>query len=90
MVTKIVHEELVGLLGGTTTELDFKGRPAVVMLVGLQGSGKTTNAAKIARWIKDKKGLFPLLVPADTSRPAAREQLLVLGEQASHSHRRHP
>jgi signal recognition particle subunit SRP54 len=83
MVTKVVHEELVALLGGTTTDLDFKGRPAVVMLVGLQGSGKTTTAAKIARWIKDRKGLFPLLVPADTSRPAAREQLLVLGQQAS-------
>ena len=83
MVTKIVHDELVTLLGGETSSLDFKGRPAVVMLVGLQGSGKTTTAAKIARWIKDKKGLFPLLVPADTSRPAAREQLLVLGEKAS-------
>jgi signal recognition particle subunit SRP54 len=82
MVTKIVHEELVGLLGGSTTDLDFKGRPAVVMLVGLQGSGKTTTAAKLARWVKDKKGLFPLLVPADTTRPAAREQLLVLGEKA--------
>ena len=83
MVTKIVYEELVTLLGGETSGLDFKGRPAVVMLVGLQGSGKTTTAAKIARWIKDKKGLFPLLVPADTSRPAAREQLLILGEKAS-------
>ena len=82
MVTKIVHDELVGLLGGTTTELEFKGRPAVVMLVGLQGSGKTTTAAKMAKWIKEKKNLFPLLVPADTSRPAASEQLLVLGEQA--------
>ena len=83
MVTKIVHEELVSLLGGDNDRSRFKGRPAVVMLVGLQGSGKTTTAAKIARWIKDKKGLFPLLVPADTSRPAAREQLLVLGEKAS-------
>jgi len=83
MVTKIVHEELVTLLGGETTELDLKGRPAVVMLVGLQGSGKTTTAAKMARWIKDQKNLFPLLVPADTSRPAAREQLLILGEKAS-------
>jgi len=82
MVTKIVHEELVVLLGGATTELEFKGRPAVVMMVGLQGSGKTTNAAKMARWIKARKGLFPLLVPADTSRPAAREQLLILGKQA--------
>ena len=82
MVTKIVQDELVELLGGTTTELEFKGRPAVVMLVGLQGSGKTTTAAKMAKWIKEKKNLFPLLVPADTSRPAAREQLLVLGEQA--------
>jgi len=83
MVTKIVHEELVSLLGGETTDLNFKGRPAVIMLVGLQGSGKTTTAAKIARWIKERKGLFPLLVPADTSRPAAREQLLILGEKAS-------
>jgi signal recognition particle subunit SRP54 len=83
MVTKIVHDELVTLLGGETTELDLKGRPAVIMLVGLQGSGKTTTAAKMARWIKDRKNLFPLLVPADTSRPAAREQLLVLGEKAS-------
>ncbi len=82
MVTKIVHEELVRILGGETAQIDLKGRPAVVMLVGLQGSGKTTSAAKLARWIKEKKGLFPLLVPADTSRPAAREQLLVLGEQA--------
>jgi signal recognition particle subunit SRP54 len=83
MVTKIVYEELVTLLGGETTELSLKGRPAVIMLVGLQGSGKTTTAAKIGRWIKDRKNLFPLLVPADTSRPAAREQLMVLGEQAS-------
>jgi len=83
MVTKIVHDELITLLGGATAELDFKGRPAVVMLVGLQGSGKTTTAAKLARWIKASKGLFPLLVPADTSRPAAREQLLVLGQQAA-------
>ena len=82
MVTKIVHDELVTLLGGSTTELDFRGRPAVVMLVGLQGSGKTTTAAKLAGWVKQKKGLFPLLVPADTSRPAAREQLMVLGEKA--------
>jgi len=82
MVTKIVHEELVALLGGVATEPNFKGRPAVVMMVGLQGSGKTTSAAKIASWIKEKKGLFPLLVPADTSRPAAREQLMILGKQA--------
>ncbi len=82
MVTKIVHEELVGILGGEAIDLDLKGRPAVVMLVGLQGSGKTTTAAKLGRWIKARKNLFPLLVPADTSRPAAREQLLVLGEQA--------
>ncbi len=83
MVTKIVHEELVTLLGGETAEIDLKGRPAVIMLVGLQGSGKTTTAAKMARWIREKKNLYPLLVPADTSRPAAREQLLVLGEKAS-------
>ena len=83
MVTKVVHDELKHLLGDSTTELSFKGRPAVVMLVGLQGSGKTTTAAKLACWVRDKKRLFPLLVPADTSRPAAREQLLVLGKQVS-------
>jgi len=83
MVTKVVHDELVQLLGGTTAELELKGRPAVLMLVGLQGSGKTTTAAKVARWVRAKKGLFPLLVPADTSRPAAREQLLILGQKAS-------
>ncbi|NOZ94867.1 MAG: signal recognition particle protein [Acidobacteria bacterium] len=83
MVAKIVHEELVAILGGETAELSFKGRPAVILLVGLQGSGKTTTAAKLAKWIREKKGLFPLLVPADTSRPAAREQLLVLGKQAN-------
>ncbi|MCP4898442.1 MAG: signal recognition particle protein [bacterium] len=82
MVTKIVHDELVNLLGGTVSDLEFKGRPATIMLVGLQGSGKTTTAAKLASWVKAKKGLFPLLVPADTSRPAAREQLLILGKQA--------
>jgi len=81
MVAKVVHEELVQLLGRETVDLDFRGRPAVVMLVGLQGSGKTTTAAKLARWVREKKNLFPLLVPADTSRPAAREQLLVLGEK---------
>jgi len=82
MVTKVVHDELVRLLGGEVAEPQLKGRPAVVMLVGLQGSGKTTTAAKLALWIKQKRGLFPLLVPADTSRPAAREQLLILGEKA--------
>jgi len=83
MVTKVVHEELVGILGGTTADLDFKGRPAVIMVVGQQGSGKKTNAAKMALWIKEKKSLFPLLVPADTSRPAAREQLMILAKQAN-------
>ena len=73
MVTKIVSDELVTLLGGDTAELDFKGRPAVVMLVGLQGSGKTTTAAKMARWIKSSKGLFPLLVPADPDDPGAAQ-----------------
>ena len=54
MVTKIVHDELVGLLGGSTTELDLRGRPAVVMLVGLQGSGKTTTAAKLAQMLREQ------------------------------------
>ena len=84
-ICKVAHRigaDLI-LMGSHNESLQLAGpSPVCVMLVGLQGSGKTTTAAKMARWIKDKKNLFPLLVPADTSRPAAREQLLVLGEQA--------
>jgi signal recognition particle subunit SRP54 len=80
-VIKIVHQELVNTLGGTTGKLTMNPRPpTVVMLVGLQGSGKTTACGKLARHLKSQ-GLQPLLVAADLQRPAAVTQLQVLGEQ---------
>ncbi len=80
-VIKVVHDELVTLLGSETAGLRLDGRqPVTIMLAGLQGSGKTTTAAKLARQLK-AKGRRPLLVPADVYRPAAIEQLHVLGEQ---------
>ncbi|MBW2091193.1 MAG: signal recognition particle protein [Deltaproteobacteria bacterium] len=82
-VVKIVYEELTSLMGGTGQDLDFSGRPPwILLLVGLQGSGKTTSAGKLARYLKTK-GRHPLLVPADVQRPAAIEQLMKLGEQVS-------
>jgi signal recognition particle subunit SRP54 len=79
---KIVHRELVELLGGERTAFTLSGRPpVVVMLVGLNGSGKTTTAAKLARWTSVELGRTPYLVPADVYRPAAIEQLTRLGEQ---------
>jgi signal recognition particle subunit SRP54 len=81
-VIKIVHEELVGVLGGETRRLQFaKQPPTVIMLAGLQGSGKTTLAGKLARWLKGQ-GHQPLLVAADLQRPNAVNQLQVLGERA--------
>ena len=77
---KIVHDELVNLMGGVGRELDLSSSPAVIMLVGLQGSGKTTTAAKLARRLK-KRGRSPVLVCCDTKRPAAVEQLAALGRQ---------
>jgi signal recognition particle subunit SRP54 len=82
-VIKIVHEELTRLLGGELRPLRFKGFPSPVMLVGLQGTGKTTTCAKLGVFIRTKLGKHVLLVPADTQRPAAREQLEQLGVQAS-------
>ncbi len=82
-VVKIVHEELINLLGRHNQQINLAGhQPAVILLVGLQGSGKTTTAAKIARWLK-KRGRKPYLVPADVYRPAAIEQLTTLGKQLS-------
>lgn len=80
---KIVHDELQALMGGEESSLDLSGKPAVLMLCGLQGSGKTTQCAKLARYLK-KQGLCkrPLLVACDLQRPAAVQQLIVLGEQA--------
>jgi signal recognition particle subunit SRP54 len=79
-VVKIVYDELVGLMGGTSSRLVFtKQTPNVVMIVGLQGSGKTTSSGKIARWLRDNQERKPLLVSVDVYRPAAREQLRVVG-----------
>jgi signal recognition particle subunit SRP54 len=79
---KIVHDQLVVLLGGEYRELDLKAAPPVVMmLVGLQGSGKTTTLAKLARHLKRDKKRSPYLVPADIQRPAAIEQLKILGKE---------
>src|SRR5580693_8975510 len=81
-VIKAVHEELVGVLGGETLKLSYASRPpTIVLMAGLQGAGKTTNSAKLAKWWK-QQGRNPLLVGADLQRPAAVEQLRVLGEQA--------
>lgn len=81
LMVKIVHDELAELMGGTAAELDLKRHPAVVLMSGLQGSGKTTFSAKLANWQKTKKHRNPLLVACDVYRPAAIEQLKVLGEQ---------
>ena len=78
----VVRDELVTLLGGDYSELDLKAAPPVViMLVGLQGSGKTTTLAKLARYLKNEKKRTPYLVPADIYRPAAIEQLKILGKE---------
>src|SRR5215475_10043982 len=79
-VVKIVYDELVGLMGGTSSRLVFtKQIPNVVMIVGLQGSGKTTSTGKIAKWLAENQERKPLLVSVDVYRPAAREQLRVVG-----------
>jgi signal recognition particle subunit SRP54 len=79
---KVVRDELVRLLGGDYQELDLKtAPPAVIMLVGLQGSGKTTTLAKLARYLKKEKKRSPYLVPADIYRPAAIDQLKILGKE---------
>ncbi len=81
LMTKIVKDELVELMGGTESDFNAKGNPAVILIAGLQGSGKTTFSGKLANFLKTKKGLSPMLVAADIYRPAAIEQLRVLGEQ---------
>src|SRR5207302_1214527 len=81
-VIKIVHEALIGILGGEPLRVTYAPKPpTVVLLAGLQGSGKTTAAAKLARWFK-QQGRNPLLAGADLQRPAAVEQLRILGGQA--------
>jgi signal recognition particle subunit SRP54 len=81
LMVKIVQDELTALMGGSATEINIKGSPGIVLIAGLQGSGKTTFSAKLAHHIKSKLGRSPLLVACDVYRPAAINQLQVLGEQ---------
>ena len=81
MMTKIVRDELALLMGGTATDIRLEGNPAVILIAGLQGSGKTTFSGKLASFIKSKKGRQVLLVAGDVYRPAAIDQLKVLGGQ---------
>ena len=81
LTVKIVHDELAALMGNEHTELNLKGSPAVVLMSGLQGSGKTTFSGKLANMLKSKRGRHPLLVACDVYRPAAIEQLKTLGSQ---------
>ncbi len=81
MLTKIVRDELAALMGGTAAEIDLAGNPAVILIAGLQGSGKTTFSGKLAAFIKSKKGRQVLLVAGDVYRPAAIDQLKILGQQ---------
>src|SRR5687767_8556979 len=81
LMVKIVQDEMIDLMGGQAAGISVKGNPGVVLVAGLQGSGKTTFSAKLANFLKTKKGLSPLLVAADIYRPAAIDQLKVLGEQ---------
>lgn len=81
LMVKIVHDELAELMGGDAAPLNISGKPAVMLMAGLQGAGKTTFAAKLANKLKTTKGKNPLLVGGDVYRPAAREQLRTLGAQ---------
>ncbi len=80
-MVKIVQDELTALMGGTEAEFNSTGNPAIILIAGLQGSGKTTFSGKLANYLKTKKGKSPLLVAADIYRPAAIDQLMVLGGQ---------
>lgn len=81
LLTKICHEELVELMGGDQEEINYQGNPGIILMSGLQGSGKTTMSGKLANYLKSKKGKKPLLVACDVYRPAAIDQLHVLGDQ---------
>ena len=81
LMVKIVHDELAMLMGGSSVDINLKGSPAVILMSGLQGSGKTTFSGKLANMLKTKRAKRPLLVACDVYRPAAVEQLRVLGEQ---------
>lgn len=80
-IIKIVHEELIELLGGSASKLTFSAKPTVILLAGLQGSGKTTTAAKLALWARKNNQKNPFLIAADTQRPAAVDQLKTLGNE---------
>lgn len=81
LMVKIVQDELTALMGGSASDLDTTGNPAIILIAGLQGSGKTTFSGKLANYLKTKKGKSPLLVAGDVYRPAAIDQLKVLGGQ---------
>ena len=81
LMIKIVHDELTALMGGSAADINYEGHPAVVLMSGLQGSGKTTFSSKLANYLKKKKNRNPLLVACDVYRPAAIDQLKVLGSQ---------
>ncbi|MCB0613372.1 MAG: signal recognition particle receptor subunit alpha, partial [Phaeodactylibacter sp.] len=81
LMIKIVNDELVELMGGTATDIDLKGKPAVILIAGLQGSGKTTFSGKLAFHLKNERKKSPLLVACDVYRPAAINQLSVIGDQ---------
>lgn len=81
MMKKIVNDELITLMGGETADINVKGSPTIILMSGLQGSGKTTFSGKLANYIRSKKGRNPILVACDVYRPAAIEQLKVVGEQ---------
>lgn len=81
MMVKIVHDELVELMGSDKTDINIKINPSVILIAGLQGSGKTTFSGKLANWVKSKRGKNPILVAGDVYRPAAIEQLKIIGQQ---------
>ncbi|MBQ7461084.1 MAG: signal recognition particle protein [Bacteroidaceae bacterium] len=81
LMVKIVHDELAELMGGETTDMNLKGHPAIILMAGLNGAGKTTMSGKLAKLLHEKRSKNPLLAACDTFRPAAMEQLRVLGEQ---------
>ena len=83
LMVKITHDELAELMGSESADLNLKGTPAVILMAGLQGSGKTTHAAKLANFLQTKKNKRVMLVACDVYRPAAIEQLRVLGEQVN-------
>ena len=81
LMVKIVKDELAEIMGGEESKFDLSGNPTVILIAGLQGSGKTTFSGKLANYLKNKKGKSPLLVAGDVYRPAAIDQLKILGEQ---------